>query len=184
MGILHHIALASFCCYSVLLHAQRDTPGVSPPFVPKPVPPLPPDPGRLYWPGGLPPYDGPIPPEDPPLRDPSSATIVQDSIRWVVDVAPSFPGGEESLRAYLQENLIYPLLALEAGVEGVIRIDLVVMKDGRSKDILVAKGERNAELHAEAVRLVRMIPLWVPAQLNGLPVAAYTSVKIPFRIKD
>jgi protein TonB len=114
----------------------------------------------------------------------SPAPIVQDSIRWVVDVAPSFPGGEEALKAYLKENMVYPTLALEAGVEGVVRVEFVVMQDGLSKHVRVAKGERNAELHAEAMRLVRRIHSWVPARINGIPVAAHTSVMIPFRIKD
>lgn len=115
-------------------------------------------------------------PDDRPLT-------VPDSIRSVVDVEPSFPGGEVALRAYLQENLGYPELALEIGSEGRVRVAFVVRPDGHLTDVHVPKGEPHPELHQEALRLVRNMPQWVPAHVNGSMVAAHASILVPFRIR-
>jgi TonB family protein len=158
---------------SVLLLAQR------PPV--KAIDP-PPEPPRLYWPGGLPPYHLMPPYEEPPMTDDRPLTV-PDSIRSVVDVEPSFPGGEVALRAYLQENLGYPELALEIGSEGRVRVAFVVRPNGNLNDVHVPKGEPQPELHQAALRLVRNMPHWVPAHVNGSMVAAHASILVPFRIR-
>ncbi len=109
---------------------------------------------------------------------------VPDSVRSIVDVESSFPGGEVALRAYLQENMVYPELALEIGSEGKVRVAFVVWPDGLLTDVRVPEGEPNAELHQEALRLAKRMPNWEPAHVNGSVVAAHASVMVPFRIRD
>jgi TonB family protein len=183
MNLFRCFATALLCGGPVFLHAQNGTPPKGRPVVPEPVRPLP-DPDPLYWPGGLPPYEGPIPPEQPPMEDTSPAPVIQDSIRSVVDTAPCFPGGEVALRAYLQKNVVYPELALEIGSEGEVRVAFVVWPDGHLTDVRVPEGEPHPELHQEAVRLVKRMPNWIPASVNGSMVAAHASVWVTFRIRD
>lgn len=102
----------------------------------------------------------------------------------MVDTAPSFPGGEIALRAYLQDHLVYPEYALESGSEGRVRVVLVVWPDGHLTDVRVPAGEPHPELHQEALRVVKRMPNWMPAQVNGSTVAAHASVLITFRIRD
>lgn len=183
MTLFRCFAIALLCGGPVFLHAQSGTPAQGRPVVPEPVRPLP-DPDPPYWPGGLPPYEGPIPPEQPTIEHTSPAPVVQDSIRSVVDTAPSFPGGEIALRAYLQDHLVYPEYALESGSEGRVRVVLVVWPDGHLTDVRVPAGEPHPELHQEALRVVKRMPNWMPAQVNGSTVAAHASVLITFRIRD
>jgi TonB family protein len=183
MTLFRCFALAILCGGPVFVHAQNGSPPKGRPVVPEPVRPLP-DPDPPYWPGGLPPYEGPIPPEEPPMEDASPAPVIQDSIRSVVDTAPSFPGGEVALRAYLQENLVYPELALEIGAEGSVRVAFVVRPDGHLTDVRVPAVEPHPELHQEAIRVVKRMPNWIPAHVNGSTVAAHASVSITFRIRD
>lgn len=117
------------------------------------------------------------------MEDASTAPVFQDSIRSVVDSAPSFPGGEVALRAYLQENLVYPELALEIGSEGKVRVAFVVRADGHLTNVRVPAGEPHPELHQEALRVVKRMPNWIPASVNGSEVAAHASVLVTFRIR-
>lgn len=114
----------------------------------------------------------------------SPAPVVQDSIRSVVDTAPSFPGGEVALRAYLQDNLVYPEYAQEIGSEGRVRVVFVVWPDGHLTDVRVPAGEPHPELHQEALRVVKRMPNWLPASVNGSKVPAHVPVLVPFRIRD
>lgn len=118
------------------------------------------------------------------MEDASTAPVFQDSIRSVVDSAPSFPGGEVALRAYLQENMVYPELALEIGAEGNVRVAFVVRPDGHLTDVRVPAGEPHPELYQEALRLVKRMPNWIPASVNGSKVAVHASVLVTFRIRD
>ncbi|MBL7983172.1 MAG: energy transducer TonB [Flavobacteriales bacterium] len=112
-----------------------------------------------------------------------TVTWAPDSIRRLVDFQPVFPGGDEALRTYLDTNLIYPELALEISSEGRVRVAFVVWPDGHLTDVHVPKGEPHPELHQEALRLVRNMPKWVPAYVNGSVVAADASVVVLFRIR-
>lgn len=161
--------------WAVTLQAQQKPPSFIQPIRPTP------DPAPLYWRGGLPPAHLMPPYSEPPMID-DRPLPVPDSIRSVVDVQPSFPGGEVAIKAYLQENLIYPELALEVGSEGRVCVAFVVRPDGALTDVHVPKGEPLPELHQEALRLVKHMPPWKPATVNGSPVAAHASVLILFRI--
>jgi protein TonB len=124
-------------------------------------------------------------PGEPPVDTAGTEPIdVADSIRWAVDAMPSYPGGDVALRAYLQENMVYPKLALEIGSEGKVRVAFVVWPDGHLTDVRVPESELHPELHPEALRLVKRMPNWVPAHMNGSVVAAHASVMIPFHIRD
>lgn len=112
------------------------------------------------------------------------APVVQDSIRSVVDTAPSFPGGEEGLRRYFRERLVYPEHARELGSEGFVVVVFTVLADGHLTDIRIGASDRLPELEGEALRSVRGMPNWVPARVNGSMVAAHASVLVPFHIRD
>ena len=138
----------------------------------------------LYRQRGDPRFDG-LNGEHYPTRHGSVDTMTwaPDSIHRVVDFQPVFPGGNEALSTYLDTNLIYPELALEIGSEGRVLVAFVIWPDGHLTDVHVPKGEPHPELHQEAVRLVRNMPQWVPAQVNGSMVAAHASILVPFRIR-
>jgi protein TonB len=87
-----------------------------------------------------------------------------------------FRGGESALRKFLQENVRYPESAAEAGIEieGRVIVTFKVEKDGSLSDIKVVRG-LGPEFDEEALRVVKMMPKWLPAHTGGkVSVARYT----------
>ena len=97
-----------------------------------------------------------------------------------VEKKAHFPGGNKKLMEYLRDNLVYPKEAQEKSIEGRVLVSFVVKKDGSIGDVTV---ERSVDpiLDAEAVRVVKSMPNWTPAQLNGRDVSSI--FRLPFLFK-
>ena len=76
----------------------------------------------------------------------------------------------------------YPKEAEQAGASGAVRVNFIVEKDGSLTDVRVPDSIHHA-LDAEAIRLVKAMPKWQPAQLKGKPVRSKAMLAIPFRLK-
>ena len=55
----------------------------------------------------------------------------------VQDCRPSFPGGEEALYKYVCDNLNYPVVAEENGIQGKVKVEFDVMEDGSVQKVKV-----------------------------------------------
>lgn len=97
-------------------------------------------------------------------------------------VSPQYPGGEEAMQNYITANLVYPDLAKENGIEGVICVEFIVKADGTLNNIRV-KRMVDPDLESEALRLVRDMPLWIPATDDGVKIDAPAEVNVNFYIK-
>lgn len=76
-------------------------------------------------------------------------------------VMPEFPGGTDSLVAYLASNVQYPQKAMEVGMEGRVLVKFVVEKDGSVSNVEVTEPF-DSLLDAEAVRVVSALPNFTP----------------------
>lgn len=94
---------------------------------------------------------------------------------------PEFPGGEAALNSYFVENMKYPAMARENGVEGIVGVQFIVHTDGSIGAIKIVRMV-DPDLEQEAVRLVKTMPAWIPAEKNGTPVEASTQVNVPFKL--
>ena len=92
---------------------------------------------------------------------------------------PEFPGGKPALDKYLSENVKYPQAAKDNGVEGVVGVQFIVHTDGTFGAIKIVRMI-DPDLEQEAVRVVKNMPNWIPAEKNGQPVEAPAQVNIPF----
>ena len=92
-----------------------------------------------------------------------------------------FPGGMNELMEYIRENLIYPEAAAEAGIEGTVLVSFIVRRDGSIDEVRVTRGVDPA-LDAEAVRVVKNMPEWIPARNNGRYVSSYFGLPVIFRL--
>ena len=104
--------------------------------------------------------------------------ISEEVIFTVVEDQPSYPGGEEARIRYLQENLRYPQMAREAGIQGTVFVTFVVERDGSVTDVRVLRGIGGG-CDEEAVRVVQNMPRWNPGRQRGQPVSF--KFKIPIR---
>lgn len=105
--------------------------------------------------------------------------ISEEVIFTVVEDQPSYPGGEEARIRYLQENLRYPQMAREAGIQGTVFVTFVVERDGSVTDVRVLRGIGGG-CDEEAVRVVQNMPRWNPGRQRGQPVRVQFNMPIRF----
>lgn len=114
----------------------------------------------------------------------SDTTVVEHSGTKVYDVIesqPQFPGGLNGLIAWLSYTVEYPSEAYKNKKEGKVLVQFVIDIDGSVTDARVVKGV-DALLDAEALRVVNLMPTWIPAKQNGEPVKVRFTLPISFKI--
>ena len=100
-------------------------------------------------------------------------------IFMVVEEQPSFPGGEEARLKFLGENVKYPDMARESGIQGRVYVTFVVEPDGRITNVQVLR-DIGGGCGAEAVRVVKMMPRWKPGKQRGKSVRVQFNMPVNF----
>jgi outer membrane biosynthesis protein TonB len=103
---------------------------------------------------------------------------------YKADVNPSFEGGEEAMMKYLNDNIEFPKVAEERGLEATIFVDFIVGANGVVREVLVTDmpgEESDPSFRAEAVRVVTAMPNWVAGYKNGKPVDVRFNLPITFQ---
>lgn len=100
----------------------------------------------------------------------------------VVEQMPSFPGGPSALLEWLSNNVKYPVVAQENGVQGRVVVSFVVERDGSITDVKVVRGV-DPSLDKEASRVVKAMPRWIPGKQNGSAVRVKYNVPVAFRLQ-
>jgi len=100
----------------------------------------------------------------------------------IVEQDPQFPGGNAELMKWIKDNLNYPVVAQENGVQGRVTVGFVVEKDGSITDVRIDRGV-DPSLDKEALRVVSKMPRWIPGQQNGQKVRVRYRVPITFRLQ-
>ena len=87
----------------------------------------------------------------------------------IVEQTAYFPGGPNAFSAFLIENIQYPQKAMRLRVEGKVYVQFVVNEEGKVEDLAVVKGI-GAGCDEEAVRVLSLMPDWIPAEQRGRKV--------------
>ncbi|GAB6008332.1 TonB family protein [Dysgonomonas reticulitermitis] len=95
---------------------------------------------------------------------------------------PSYPGGETAMHTFIQQKLEYPKEAQKKEIEGRVYLQFVVTETGEISDIEVSRSVHPL-LDSEAIRVVKMMPKWIPAMENGEPVKAVFKLPMQFRLR-
>jgi TonB family protein len=100
-----------------------------------------------------------------------------------VEVMPTFPGGDEEMRRWLAENIKYPVIAQEQGIQGRVIVRFVVSPDG---SVGAAEVQRSLDPNCdrEALRVIKRMPKWIPGKQNGNAVYVYYTIPIAFRLSN
>ena len=104
---------------------------------------------------------------------------IDTSIRTFVDHSAEFPGGQKALIQYIKKHIRYPEECLEIGIRESIHVQFVVELDGSVTQVKAVRG-RHRLLIRESERVVRSLPNWKPAELNGEKVRSYFKLPIRF----
>ena len=105
-----------------------------------------------------------------------------EKIYTVVEVDPEFPGGMDSLHAWIQHNLRYPQQALDNGISGRVYVTFVVEKDGSLSNPRILR-DIGGGCGNEAIRLVKSMPRWNPGRQRGEPIRVQFNLPINFSLK-
>ena len=109
-------------------------------------------------------------------------TTTDDKIYEVCEQMPIFESGDAALLKYLTDSVKYPELAKKHGVQGRVVIGFIVEKDGSLTDVKVLRHVDIA-LDAEALRVVKGMPKWIPGCQDEQLVRVRYNVPVSFRLK-
>ena len=101
----------------------------------------------------------------------------------IVESMPEFPGGQQALFKYLSENVKYPVIAQENGIQGRVICQFVVNKDGSIVDVEVVRSGGDPSLDKEAVRVIKSMPKWKPGKQRNQPVRVKFTLPVNFKLQ-
>lgn len=105
-----------------------------------------------------------------------------DFIYTTVDETATFPGGVAELKQFIAKNITYPENAYELGISGKSYLTLTIEKDGIISDIKIARPFRDCpECDQAAIAMVKKMPHWNPAKVNGKVVRSSYNLPVVFR---
>ena len=108
--------------------------------------------------------------------------VEEEEIFIVVEDDPEFPGGMDSLYAFIERNLVYPQLAKDNKIEGKVYVSFTVETDGSISNVKVLR-DIGGGCGAEAMRVVMKMPKWKPGKQRGKPVRVQFNLPIEFKLK-
>ena len=119
---------------------------------------------------------------EPPVEAPVEEEE-EEVIFVVVESMPEFPGGQQAMMRYIGENIKYPVIAQENGIQGRVICQFVIEKDGKVTDIQVVRSSGEPSLDKEAVRVINSMPKWKPGKQRGKPVRVKYTIPVNFRLQ-
>ena len=98
-----------------------------------------------------------------------------------VEEKPEYPGGMDELSKFLSKNLRYPVICQENNIQGKVIVQFIVNKEGSIEEVSIATGV-DANLDAEALRVVKMMPKWKPGKQRGKEVHVKCTIPVGFTL--
>jgi len=121
-------------------------------------------------------------PEPPVFKPREEQTIVDDAPFVSVEKMPEFPGGDAALFRYLGTQIKYPSIDKDLGIKGTVFVKFIVEKDGSISGVELLKGV-SPTIDAEALRVVKGMPLWKPGKQRDEPVRVFFNLPIRFDLR-
>jgi Ca-activated chloride channel family protein len=113
------------------------------------------------------------------------AQIPTDSSKIVVfvETMPEYPGGQETMYAYLNKNIKYPKADLNKSISGKVIVQFVIDTFGHVIDSKVIKSV-SPTIDAEALRVINGMPQWKPGTQQGKAVNVKFTIPINFSLQE
>ena len=100
-----------------------------------------------------------------------------------IEDTPIFPGGDKAMYEFLAKNLKYPQAAKDSNIQGTVYVQFVVEKDGSIVESKVLR-DIGGGCGKEALRVVKLMPKWMPRKQGGKRVRSEFTLPIVFQYKD
>jgi periplasmic protein TonB len=117
-----------------------------------------------------------------PVKSDEEESAEEAQIFMVVESMPEYPGGEAALYKFLADNIKYPQMAKESGIQGRVFVTFVVERDGRVTDVRVLRGIGGG-CDEEAIRVVQSMPKWTPGKQRGKSVRVQYNLPVKFTLQ-
>ncbi len=93
-------------------------------------------------------------------------------------------GGMNKFYQFLEENIKYPIDAIETNIQGNVRLSFNIGKDGSLSNIKVLDS-LGFGLDEEAIRVLKLSKKWKPAvNITGEKIATTLAIPIKFSLTD
>ena len=102
-----------------------------------------------------------------------------DEVYSWVEEAAQFPGGQEEMMKFIQDNRQYPDEAKSQNLHGRVIVSFIVEKDGSLSNVKVMRS-LGSGCDEEAVRVINSMPKWKPGKNSGKEVRTKMLVPITF----
>jgi TonB family protein len=103
-----------------------------------------------------------------------------------VEVMPTFKHngriGSEAMMEFLVKNISYPKEAQDKNIQGTVYVSFIVEKDGSISNAKVIRGVHKL-LDKEALRVVNLMPKWIPGKQNGKTARVAFTMPVKFALK-
>jgi periplasmic protein TonB len=114
-----------------------------------------------------------------PLWSQEPAIPEKETIVAVPDEPAQFPGDNEALRKFLADSIHYPAKCTDGACDVKIFVRFVVTSKGTIVAPEIMRGAADCpECDKEVLRIVRIMPDWIPGKVNGVPVHSYFNLPI------
>lgn len=88
---------------------------------------------------------------------------------------------DEQIFTFLAENVRYPRMCVDGGIEGVVWVEYIINAEGKVADAKVVRGAHNL-LDKEALRVVNSFPQFAPGKQRTKPVNVKFTLPIRFTL--
>jgi|GEM_PF-3013613 TonB family protein len=108
---------------------------------------------------------------------------VKKQIYSLCEIMPIFPNGNDRLGEYLKKSTMYPKSLLYTKAKETIIVKFTVEINGQLTNIEVLNKSDSA-FEAEAIRVIKCMPDWIPGSQDGVKVRVYQMLPIRFCIEN
>ncbi|MEA3495371.1 MAG: energy transducer TonB [Bacteroidota bacterium] len=113
---------------------------------------------------------------------PEEEEVSEEKIFMVVENMPEYPGGDRARDIFLRDNIKYPEMERDNGIQGLVVVSFIVEKNGKLTNIKILGGQ-TPNLNNEAKRVVRLMPNWKPGKQRGKSVRVTINLPIRFTLR-
>ncbi|WP_421753771.1 energy transducer TonB [Croceimicrobium sp.] len=123
-----------------------------------------------------------------PLKEPREGDTLSNPDSWQcydyhqVEV-PEFPGGIDSLMAFLKKEVEYPQIMVKENIEGKVYVQIVISKEGKlTNPKIVRNGTGYTAAEDAVLEALAKMPLWKVGQKDGKAVNSRMIIPVSFRL--
>ena len=97
------------------------------------------------------------------------------------EMMPEYPGGQAALLRFIGENVRYPELAKQQGIQGKVVVKFMIDTAGVVRNATIQKGIGGG-CDEEALRVISALARFTPGMQDCKPINIYWAVPVSFNL--